>query len=101
MSWMSNFPELGKTSVAALTDSSVLHSQSIIPYFPHWTSKTCPCGSQRTIARIGVEAIMAENVPPSTGASGAGTRGVPYYEKLKRDLRDTIQKKRLLDKNMV
>ena len=39
---------------------------------------------------------MAENIPPPDN-----TRGVPYYEKLKRDLRDTLQKKRLLDKNMV
>ena len=39
---------------------------------------------------------MAENVPPPDN-----TRGVPYYEKLKRDLRETLQKKRLLDKNMV
>ncbi|KAF6240331.1 hypothetical protein HO173_001942 [Letharia columbiana] len=38
---------------------------------------------------------MAENIPPTDN-----TRGVPYYEKLKRDLRETLQKKRLLDKNM-
>ncbi|KAM0799311.1 histone acetyltransferase subunit NuA4-domain-containing protein [Usnea florida] len=38
---------------------------------------------------------MAENIPPPDN-----TRGVPYYEKLKRDLRDTLQKKRVLDKNM-
>lgn len=38
---------------------------------------------------------MAENVPPSDT-----TRGIPYYEKLKRDLRETLQKKRALDKNM-
>lgn len=59
---------------------------------------------------------MAENVPPATtvapansgnaATSGANTdqsstRGVPYYEKLRRELRDTIQKKRLMDKNMV
>jgi chromatin modification-related protein EAF6 len=44
---------------------------------------------------------MAENVPPS-GHNGADTtRGVPYYEKLKRDLRETLQRKRLIDKNMV
>ncbi|KAI9758821.1 MAG: hypothetical protein M4579_002835 [Chaenotheca gracillima] len=45
---------------------------------------------------------MAENAPTPT-ASGAGvadTRGLPYYEKLRRDLRETLQKKRLLDKNM-
>ena len=40
---------------------------------------------------------MAENIPPAAD----NTRGVPYYEKLKRDLRDTLHKKRLLDKNMV
>ncbi|KAL8729834.1 MAG: hypothetical protein Q9166_004475 [cf. Caloplaca sp. 2 TL-2023] len=42
---------------------------------------------------------MTENVPPSTTADNT-TRGIPYYEKLKRDLRETLQKKRLLDKNM-
>ena len=40
---------------------------------------------------------MAENIPPAAD----NTRGVPYYEKLKRDLRDTLVKKRLLDKNML
>ncbi|KAL9121450.1 MAG: hypothetical protein Q9187_001987 [Circinaria calcarea] len=41
---------------------------------------------------------MAENIAPNSNADA--TRGVPYYEKLKRDLRETLQKKRLLDKNM-
>ncbi len=42
---------------------------------------------------------MTENAPlPST--TDSTTRGIPYYEKLKRDLRETLQKKRLLDKNM-
>ena len=40
---------------------------------------------------------MAENVPPPDNT----TRGVPYYEKLKRDLRETLKKKLELDKNMV
>lgn len=48
---------------------------------------------------------MAENVPPSGTAAkpaASGDRpGLPYYEKLRRDLRDTLQKKRLLDRNMV
>jgi len=45
---------------------------------------------------------MAENVPPSAGSASAdATRGLPYYEKLKRDLRETLQKKRALDKSMV
>ncbi|KAI4201215.1 MAG: hypothetical protein LQ350_003392 [Teloschistes chrysophthalmus] len=48
---------------------------------------------------------MTENVPPSStaaaaAAADASTRGIPYYEKLKRDLRETLQKKRLLDKNL-
>lgn len=44
---------------------------------------------------------MAENVAPSSAVNADATRGVPYYEKLKRDLRETLNKKRLLDKNMV
>lgn len=47
---------------------------------------------------------MAENVPPGSSAKAASTsdgRGIPYYEKLRRDLRDTLQKKRALDKAMV
>ncbi|KEF59257.1 chromatin modification-like protein EAF6 [Exophiala aquamarina CBS 119918] len=47
---------------------------------------------------------MAENVPPATAskpASASADRpGLPYYEKLRRDLRDTLQKKRLLDRNL-
>lgn len=48
----------------------------------------------------------------STGANGSNSgtaaaatdnenRGLPYYEKLRRELRDTLQKKRLMDKSMV
>ncbi|KAJ5114931.1 hypothetical protein NUU61_000690 [Penicillium alfredii] len=66
---------------------------------------------------------MAENAPattptpatsgtaaPTSGATAAGpiapadqnaaSRGLPYYEKLRRELRDVIQKKRLMDKSM-
>lgn len=50
---------------------------------------------------------MAENVPPTHNSStklasapSANDRGLPYYEKLRRDLRDTITKKRLLDRNL-
>lgn len=42
---------------------------------------------------------------PSQNATTTTTtdqsRGLPYYEKLRRDLRDTLQKKRLMDKSMV
>ncbi|BCR91273.1 chromatin modification-related protein EAF6/MEAF6 [Aspergillus chevalieri] len=41
---------------------------------------------------------------PSQNATTTTTtdqsRGLPYYEKLRRDLRDTLQKKRLMDKSM-
>ncbi|OJD13937.1 hypothetical protein AJ78_05674 [Emergomyces pasteurianus Ep9510] len=57
---------------------------------------------------------MTENIPPTTAAGGSGpngvpagsgpeqiqSRGIPYYEKLRRELRETIQKKRLMDKSM-
>ncbi|MCJ1446227.1 MAG: hypothetical protein MMC23_006732 [Stictis urceolatum] len=42
---------------------------------------------------------MAENVAPN-GAKTDAVPGVPYYEKLKRDLRETLSKKRLVDKHM-
>jgi len=47
---------------------------------------------------------MAENAPPtSAGASGQGdsSRGMPYFEKLRRDLRNTIKQKRELEERMV
>ena len=48
---------------------------------------------------------MAENIPPNSAGKAtvtteSTTRGLPYYEKLRRDLRDTLQKKRILDKTM-
>lgn len=49
-------------------------------------------------------ATAAANSAPSTAANTAdpaATRGVPYYEKLRKELRETLQKKRLLDKNLV
>ncbi|KAJ5965399.1 hypothetical protein N7481_012113 [Penicillium waksmanii] len=39
----------------------------------------------------------APNAPTDQNAN---SRGLPYYEKLRRDLRDTISKKRLMDKSM-
>ena len=56
---------------------------------------------------------MAENIPPSTSTSKTNlpssasntttdptARGLPYYERLRRDLRDTLAKKRVLDKTI-
>lgn len=38
---------------------------------------------------------------PSNTENSRSSRGLPYYEKLRRELRDTLQKKRLMDKSMV
>lgn len=42
---------------------------------------------------------MAENAPPgsSVTAGADGSRGMPYYEKLRRDLRESLNKKRGID----
>ena len=46
---------------------------------------------------------MAENAPPggASAASDAASRGMPYYERLRRDLRESLQKMRILDNNLV
>lgn len=51
---------------------------------------------------------MSENAPPNQSATSAAantgsdvSRGLPYYEKIRRDLRETIQKKRILDQTIV
>jgi hypothetical protein len=51
---------------------------------------------------------MSENAPPGPGGASVNanssadvSRGLPYYEKIRRDLKDTIQKKRILDQNLV
>jgi chromatin modification-related protein EAF6 len=46
---------------------------------------------------------MAENAAPGS-ANNAGadnSRGMPYYERLRRDLRESLNKKRLIDHNLV
>jgi chromatin modification-related protein EAF6 len=44
---------------------------------------------------------MAENAPPATTTAAPDpSRGMPYYEKLRKDLRDALQKKRILDQNL-
>ncbi|KAF2421018.1 NuA4-domain-containing protein [Tothia fuscella] len=41
---------------------------------------------------------MTENAPPSANATSSdSSRGMPYYDRLRRDLRDLLQKKRAAD----
>ncbi|KAF2030021.1 NuA4-domain-containing protein [Setomelanomma holmii] len=46
---------------------------------------------------------MAENAPPGSAkdASNDSSRGMPYYERLRRDLRESLQKKRTIDNNLL
>ncbi|KAF2736667.1 NuA4-domain-containing protein [Polyplosphaeria fusca] len=45
---------------------------------------------------------MAENAPPAGAGNGAtdASRGMPYYERLRRDLRESLQKKRQVDNGL-
>lgn len=46
---------------------------------------------------------MTENAPPATAGTpnNDSSRGMPYYEKLRKDLRDALQRKRNLDQTIV
>jgi hypothetical protein len=55
-------------------------------------------------ATTGAAAPMAGATAAASNApadQNVANRGLPYYEKLRRELRDTLQKKRLMDKSMV
>ncbi|KAL1603768.1 hypothetical protein SLS60_005358 [Paraconiothyrium brasiliense] len=45
---------------------------------------------------------MAENAPPASASNAQpdASRGMPYYERLRRDLRESLQKKRAIDHNL-
>ena len=49
------------------------------------------------------KSIMTENAPQSGAANAAAdaSRGMPYYERLRRDLRESLNKKRVIDSNLV
>ena len=61
--------------------------------------------AQAAIPATGAPAAPTNGVTTGTSNApsdqNAANRGLPYYEKLRRELRDTIQKKRLMDKSMV
>ncbi|KAF1912416.1 histone acetyltransferase subunit NuA4-domain-containing protein [Ampelomyces quisqualis] len=46
---------------------------------------------------------MAENAPPGSSKDAAtdASRGMPYYERLRRDLRESLQKKRQVDNSLL
>ncbi|RHZ65317.1 chromatin modification-related protein EAF6/MEAF6 [Aspergillus thermomutatus] len=67
------------------------------------TSTGATAGAAATGAATSTQNPSTNN--PTTGNASttepnSANRGLPYYEKLRRDLRDALQKKRLMDKSM-
>ena len=74
---------------------------AIVPRLSRACTEYLLTSSQRELVDTQRTRFMAENVAPTSATTADATRGIPYYEKLKRDLRETLNKKRLLDKNLV
>ncbi|KAJ5820215.1 hypothetical protein N7474_005806 [Penicillium riverlandense] len=61
------------------------------------TSATAAPTANGTAAPAGGTSTGGANAPADQNGTN---RGLPYYEKLRRELRDSLQKKRLMDKTM-
>lgn len=62
---------------------------------------TAPAPAPATGAPGTPAAGAAAGAPNAPSEQNGTSRGLPYYEKLRRELRDTLQKKRAMDKSMV
>lgn len=62
---------------------------------------TAPAPTPATGAPGTPAAGAAAGAPNAPNEQNGTSRGLPYYEKLRRELRDTLQKKRAMDKSMV
>ena len=60
-----------------------------------------PTPAPATTGAAAPTAGATAGTPNAPVDQNAASRGLPYYEKLRRELRDTLQKKRLMDKSMV
>lgn len=60
-----------------------------------------PTPASTTTGAAAPTAGATAGAPNAPADQNAANRGLPYYEKLRRELRDTLQKKRLMDKSMV
>lgn len=60
-----------------------------------------PTPASATTGAAAPTAGATAGAPNAPADQNAANRGLPYYEKLRRELRDTLQKKRLMDKSMV
>lgn len=83
----------GTTTAAPSTTASTAATAK-----PNTTTSTAA-----TTTAAGTTTATGTTAPAGTAASSDGNknRGLPYYEKLRRELRDTLQKKRIMDKNLV
>ncbi|KAJ5780645.1 hypothetical protein N7457_005805 [Penicillium paradoxum] len=61
---------------------------------------TAPTAVPATTGAAAPAAGATAGGPNAPADQNAASRGLPYYEKLRRELRDTLQKKRLMDKSM-
>ncbi|KAJ5472619.1 hypothetical protein N7530_006620 [Penicillium desertorum] len=59
-----------------------------------------PTPAPATTGAAAPTAGATAGTPNAPVDQNAASRGLPYYEKLRRELRDTLQKKRLMDKSM-
>ncbi|KAJ5592829.1 hypothetical protein N7537_009733 [Penicillium hordei] len=59
-----------------------------------------PTPASATTGAAAPTAGATAGAPNAPADQNAASRGLPYYEKLRRELRDTLQKKRLMDKSM-
>ncbi|KAJ5801252.1 uncharacterized protein N7518_003320 [Penicillium psychrosexuale] len=59
-----------------------------------------PTAASATTGVAAPTAGATAGAPNAPADQNAASRGLPYYEKLRRELRDTLQKKRLMDKSM-
>ncbi|KAL3464446.1 histone acetyltransferase subunit NuA4-domain-containing protein [Aspergillus heterothallicus] len=92
-------PASGDNSTPAHSSQSQNQSQSNNTNSSNTTQAT-PSQSSNTANPNSNPGINNENQPPGSTGDARANRGLPYYEKLRRDLRDTLQRKRLMDKSM-
>ncbi|KAL4897661.1 histone acetyltransferase subunit NuA4-domain-containing protein [Aspergillus ambiguus] len=59
-----------------------------------------PAAASTSAAAASTQTTGATPATSNNATDQAANRGLPYYEKLRRELRDTLQKKRLMDKSM-
>jgi hypothetical protein len=99
----SSFPRNSLSSALACYSLRLFKSLLFDCVFPFTMADTAPApaAAPATTGATAPTTGAAASAPNAPTDANAGSRGLPYYEKLRRELRDTLQKKRLMDKSMV